>query len=79
MHATTKLKENCRSRQKSFTHKKEKEMNNDLLQLTPELVLFVKKLISHSRGGLTKDERQELAADLIQLLYKVLKELVDED
>jgi len=41
--------------------------------------LFVKKLIQHSRGGLTKDERQELAADLIQLLYKVLKELVDSD
>ncbi len=52
-------------------------MNNELLKLTPELVLFVKKLIQHSRGGLTKDERQELAADLINLLYKVLKELVD--
>jgi len=54
-------------------------MNQELLSLTPELVLFVKKLIQHSRGGLTKDERQELAADLIQLLYKVLKELVDSD
>jgi|TARA_R100000329_G_C7469684_1_gene165443 hypothetical protein len=54
-------------------------MNQDLLALTPELVLFVKKLVMHSRGGLTKDERQELAADLIQLLYKVLKELVDVD
>tara|TARA_B100001113_G_scaffold332735_2_gene309991 strand:+ start:165 stop:341 length:177 start_codon:yes stop_codon:yes gene_type:complete len=54
-------------------------MNTDLLALTPELVLFVKKLVMHSRGGLTKDERQELAADLIQLLYKVLKELVDMD
>jgi hypothetical protein len=54
-------------------------MNQDLLALTPELVLFVKKLVMHSRGGLTKDERQELAADLIQLLYKVLKELVDTD
>jgi hypothetical protein len=52
-------------------------MNNELLKLTPELVLFVKKLIQHSRGGLTKDERQELVADLINLLYKVLKELVD--
>lgn len=54
-------------------------MNQDLLALTPELVLFIKKLVSHSRGGLTQDERQELAADLIQLLYKVLKELVDVD
>ena len=52
-------------------------MNSDLLALTPELVLFFKKLVQHSRGGLTKDERQELAADLINLLYKVLKELVD--
>ena len=52
-------------------------MNNELLKLTPELVLFVKKLIQHSRGGLTKDERQELASDVINLLYKVLKELVD--
>lgn len=52
-------------------------MDKDLLALTPELVLFIKKLVTHSRGGLTKDERQELAADLIQLLYKVLKELVD--
>tara|TARA_R110000787_G_scaffold168496_1_gene281288 strand:- start:931 stop:1176 length:246 start_codon:yes stop_codon:yes gene_type:complete len=55
----------------------ENTMNNELLKLTPELVLFVKKLIQHSRGGLTKDERQELAADVINLLYKVLKELVD--
>jgi hypothetical protein len=54
-------------------------MNNELLKLTPELVLFVKKLIQHSRGGLTKDERQELASDLITLLYKVLKELVDSE
>jgi len=54
-------------------------MNKDLLALTPELVLFVRKLVQHSRGGLTKDERQELAADLITLLYKVLKELVDVD
>ena len=54
-------------------------MNQDLLALTPELVLFIKKLVQHSRGGLTKDERQELAADLIQLLYKDLKELVDVD
>jgi|TARA_R100000482_G_scaffold124104_1_gene75830 hypothetical protein len=54
-------------------------MNQDLLALTPELVLFIKKLVQHSRGGLTKDERQELAADLINLLYKVLKELVDMD
>jgi len=54
-------------------------MNQDLLALTPELVLFIKKLVQHSRGGLTQDERQELAADLIQLLYKVLKELVDVD
>ena len=54
-------------------------MNNDLLALTPELVLFVRKLVQHSRGGLTKDERQELATDLITLLYKVLKELVDVD
>lgn len=52
-------------------------MNQDLLALTPELVLFIKKLVSHSRGGLTKDERHELATDLIQLLYKILKELVD--
>ena len=54
-------------------------MNQELLALTPELVLFVRKLVQHSRGGLTQDERQELASDLIQLLYKVLKELVDED
>jgi hypothetical protein len=54
-------------------------MNQDLLALTPELVLFVKKLVTHSRGGLTKDERQELAADLLQLLYKILKEIVDVD
>ena len=54
-------------------------MNQDLLALTPELVLFVKKLVTHSRGGLTKDERQELASDLLQLLYKILKEIVDVD
>ena len=54
-------------------------MNSDLLALTPDLVLFIIKLVQHSRGGLTKDERQELAADLINLMYKVLKELVDAD
>jgi hypothetical protein len=54
-------------------------MNQDLLALTPELILFVKKLVSHSRGGLTKEERQELATDLLNLLYKILKELVDVD
>jgi len=52
-------------------------MNEDLLSLTPDLVLFIKKLVMHSRGGLTKEERQELAEDLIELLFKVLKELVD--
>jgi hypothetical protein len=52
-------------------------MDKDLLALTPELVLFIKKLVMHSRGGLTKDERRELAQDLIELLFKVLKELVD--
>jgi len=54
-------------------------MNQELLALTPELVLFVRKLVQHSRGGLTQDERQELAQDLLQLLYKILKELVDVD
>jgi hypothetical protein len=52
-------------------------MNQELLALTPELVLFVKKLLQHSRGGLTKEERLDLGADLIELLFKILKELVD--
>lgn len=54
-------------------------MNQDLLALTPELVLFIRKLVQHSRGGLTQDERQELVQDLLQLLYKILKELVNVD
>ena len=54
-------------------------MNQDLLALTPELVLFIRKLVQHSRGGLTQDERQEVVQDLLQLLYKILKELVDVD
>ena len=54
-------------------------MNQDLLALTPELVMFVRKLVQHSRGGLTQDERQELAQDLLELLYKILKELIDAD
>lgn len=52
-------------------------MNQDLLALTPELVMFVRKLVQHSRGGLTQDERQELVQDLFELLYKILKELID--
>jgi|TARA_R100001126_G_C4755721_1_gene115217 hypothetical protein len=54
-------------------------MDKDLLALTPELILLVKKVITMSRGGLTKAEKQELAADLLQLAYKVLKEVVDDD
>ncbi len=54
-------------------------MNQDLLALTPELVMFVRKLVQHSRGGLTQDERQELVQDLLELLYKILKELIDVD
>jgi len=54
-------------------------MNQDLLALTPELVMFVRKLVQHSRGGLTQDERQELVQDLLELLYKILKELIDID
>jgi|TARA_R100001510_G_C7624534_1_gene184668 DNA-directed RNA polymerase specialized sigma24 family protein len=54
-------------------------MNQDLLALTPELVMFVRKLVQHSRGGLTQDERQELVQDLFELLYKILKELIDAD
>ena len=54
-------------------------MNQDLLALTPELVMFVRKLVQHSRGGLTQAERQELVQDLLELLYKILKELLDVD
>lgn len=51
----------------------------DIIKLAPELVRLIIKTISFSKGGLTKEERQELGADLLELAWRVLGEVVDEE
>lgn len=51
----------------------------DIIRLAPELVKLIIKTISFSKGGLSKEERQELGADLLELAWKVLGEIVDEE
>ena len=49
----------------------------ELITLTPELVRLLVKTIKYSRGGLTKEERQELGHDLMELAYGILDEVLD--
>ena len=44
--------------------------------LTPSLVRLVIKTIKYSKGGLDKEERQELGRDLLELAAEVLSEVV---
>ncbi len=43
--------------------------------LTPSLVRLVIKTIKYSKGGLDKEERQELGRDLLELAAEVLSEI----
>ena len=48
-------------------------MDKDLLALTPDLILLVKKVITMSRGGLTKAEKQELAGEFFKHVIQLLQ------
>jgi hypothetical protein len=54
-------------------HMRGREEN--LIKLTPELIKLIIKLAKFSKDGLSKDERQELGEDLLQLSLKILSEL----
>jgi hypothetical protein len=48
-----------------------------LIGLTPKLVKLIIKTIKFSKGGLDKEERQELGQDLLALAYEVLEGVLD--
>jgi hypothetical protein len=52
-------------------------MNQDILNLTPEAVKLIAKLIKYSNGGFSSDEKQELIQDLLALALKILEHKVD--
>ena len=56
-----------------------KRGKEDIIKLAPELVKLIIKTISFSKGGLSKEERKELGADLLELAWRVLGEVVDEE
>jgi hypothetical protein len=53
------------------------EQGEELIKLTPRLVKLIIKAIKFSKGGLNKEERQELGQDLLLLAYDVLGDIVD--
>ena len=53
------------------------EQGEELLRLTPKLVKLIIKTIKFSKGGLTREERQELGQDLLMLAYEVLDGIID--
>jgi hypothetical protein len=53
------------------------EQGEELIKLTPRLVKLIIKGIKFSKGGLNKEERQELGQDLLLLAYDVLGDIVD--
>jgi len=52
-------------------------MNQDILNLTPEAVKLIAKLIKYSNGGFTAEEKHELIQDLLALALKILEHKVD--
>lgn len=53
------------------------ETKETMIALTPKLVKLIIKTIKYSKGGLTKEERQELGSDLLALAFEVLDGVVD--
>jgi len=51
----------------------------EIIGLAPQLVKLIIKTISYSKGGLTREERRELGMDLLDLAWKVLGEVLDEE
>ena len=52
-------------------------MNNSILNLTPEAVKLIAKLIKYSNGGFTAEEKHELIQDLLALALKILEHKVE--
>jgi hypothetical protein len=52
-------------------------MNPDILNLTPEAVKLIAKLIKYSNGGFTAEEKHELIQDLLALALKILEHKVE--
>lgn len=52
-------------------------MNQDILNLTPEAVRLIAKLIRYSNGGFTAEEKHELIQDLLALALKILEHKVE--
>lgn len=42
-----------------------------------EVVVLTAKLIRYSKGGLTPEERRDLASDLVELAARLLKDSLD--
>lgn len=53
------------------------EKGEIIIGLTPKLVKLIIKTIKFSKGGLDKEERQELGQDLLALAYEVLEGVLD--
>jgi len=53
------------------------EQGSEIIKLTPQLVKLIIKTIKYSKGGLTKEEREELGQDLLLLAYEVLDSIID--
>jgi hypothetical protein len=51
----------------------------EIIGLAPQLVKLIIKTISFSKGGLSREERRELGMDLLDLAWKVLGEVLDEE
>ena len=48
----------------------------ELIKFSPDLLRIIIKLIKYAKGGLDKEERQELGADLLELASKILEEVM---
>ncbi len=55
------------------------EKGERIIGLAPKLIKLIVKVVRYSKGGLSKEERQELGQDLLELAADVLEEVLDED
>ena len=55
---------------------KKEEAAEVAISHSPGLIRIVIKLIKFSKGGLSKAERQELGADLLDLAAKILEDVI---
>jgi|DEB0MinimDraft_10_1074344.scaffolds.fasta_scaffold358517_1 hypothetical protein len=53
-----------------------KKNAEELIKFSPDLLRIIIKLIKYAKGGLDKEERQDLGADLLELASKILEEVI---